>query len=270
MATRSHRRYRGFDLLFAVPVIVALLALHVGCNEAPAADPINGKQLQDRLTAAEARVKELEAEIATLRAQLAAAQKPAEPVGATAAANKANPAEPVNGLAGAPRDPAEPAGAAAAAAQPDPVEPINGMITLTPNPAMKGVMGRVVVAFPKDAGIDQTHTAVVKQGDKKNSASGYGNFAADLLPGTYDVTISGATVTGVEVKSRHDSNIAVGVLRTSADAQTHISVKDKAGKKQLTSAYGSQQFGLPIGTYTVTVSGQSMPVEIKKGATTDF
>ncbi len=268
MAVRRHRRHRGFDLLIAVPTILALLVLHVGCSESPAADPINGKQLQDRLTAAEARVKELETEIASLRAQLAASSKtnPAGPVNGAIAAEAANPAGPVNGVAGAQRDPAEPAGAA----QPNTAGPINGMITITPNAAMKGVMGRIVVAFPKDAGIDQTHTAIIKQGDKKNSASGYGQFTADLLPGTYDVIISGATVPGVEVKSRHDTNIAVGVLRTSADAQTHISVKDKAGKKQLTSGYGSQQFGLPIGTYTVTVSGQSMPVEIKKGEATDF
>ena len=284
MATRCHRRYRGFDLLIVLPVMVALLALHVGCNEAPAADPINGKQLQDRLTAAETRVKELEAEIASLRAQLAAADKtnPAGPVnGATAAANKVNPSEPVNGVAGVPRDPAEPAGATAAgnkvnpaepagAAQPNPAEPVNGMTSITPNVAMKGVMGRVVVAFPKDAKTDQTHISITRQGDKKTSASGYGNFAADLLPGTYDVTIGGATVSGVEVKSKHDTNIATGVLRTSADAQTHIAVMDKTGKKPITSGYGSKEFGLPPGTYTITVSGQSMPVEIKAGAATDF
>ena len=261
MATR-HRRYRGFDLLIALPVMVALLALHVGCNEAPAADPINGKQLQDRLTAAEARVKELEAEVAKLRTQLAAAQgKPAvDPAGATAAANKTNPSEPPNEAAGA-----------AARQQPDAAAvPATGLTTITPNAAMKGVMGRVVVAFPKDSKTDGTHVAVTKQGDTKSSASGYGNFTADLLPGTYDVTIGGATVAGVDVKSKHDTNVATGVLRTSADAQTHVAVTDKTGKKPITSGYGAKEYGLPPGTYTVTVSGQSMPVEIKAGEATDF
>jgi hypothetical protein len=77
-------------------------------------------------------------------------------------------------------------------------------------------------------------------------------------------------VSGVEVKSKHDTSIAVGVLRTSADAQTHIAVMDKSGKKPITSGYGAKEFGLPPGTYTITVAGQSMPVEIKAGQATDF
>ena len=281
MATQRHRRYRGFDRFLFIPaIIVALLALQAGCNEAPATD----KKVEDRLTAAEARVKTLEADVAALRAQLATSQgkspdstgataagagqaKPAEPANdATVAANKPDPAEPVNtGGGGA-------AGAAGAGATPqtDPAGPINGMTTITPNPAMKGIMGRVVVAFPKDAKIDQTHVEVMKPGDKKASASGYGNFAADLMPGKYDVTISGAVVPGVEVKSKNDTNVAVGVLRTSANAQTQITVTDKSGKKPIINDYGSKEFGLPPGTYTVTVSGQSMPVEIKAGQATDF
>jgi hypothetical protein len=78
-------------------------------------------------------------------------------------------------------------------------------------------------------------------------------------------------LSGVEVKSKHDSLIPVGVLRVNAaDSSTRVEVFAKDGKTNVTGIYGSEHIGLPAGQYKVSVAGQSMPVEIKAGEATDF
>jgi len=72
------------------------------------------------------------------------------------------------------------------------------------------------------------------------------------------------------VVAKSDTIIQVGILRVSAGKDTHIQILDTDNKTQLTSFYGTQDVGLPVGNFNVMVSGQSAPVEIKAGQVTEF
>jgi hypothetical protein len=139
--------------------------------------------------------------------------------------------------------------------------------TVVPNPVMKGRLGRLVVAYP--AGTSAKARIGVMNGDKE-VASGYGDSSFDLFPGSYSVVISGKRVDDVMVQSGHDTKVKVGVLRVTASSKTRIAVMDTDGKTEFASGYGEKQFGLPIGTAHVMVSGHSEPVTIKDGQVTDF
>jgi hypothetical protein len=127
-------------------------------------------------------------------------------------------------------------------------------------------MGRIVVAFPNDAVPKATRVAVLK--DTKEVQAGYGSQTWDLLPGSYDVVISGKQVSNVTVQSGHDTNIKVGVLHVSAGAQTRSEVLDSG--KVLAGGYGEHLVGLPAGSFEVRVSGQAETVTISEGQITDF
>jgi hypothetical protein len=116
---------------------------------------------------------------------------------------------------------------------------------------------------------------VFRAGEKQSIAGGYGDQAFDLLPGTYDVEISGKRVTGVTVQSGHDTQVKVGVLRVSAASNTRVDLVDPdpaepVGQPRLTGGYGDQLFGLPIGEVGVQIDGQTEPVTITEGQVIDF
>src|SRR5205814_6834553 len=132
--------------------------------------------------------------------------------------------------------------------------PGNAEVKIVENPALAGMMGRIVVKFPEGTKINDTSVAIHPAGDaKKQNAHGYGNMTTDLLPGRYDLIISGATVGNVEVRSKCDSQIPVGVLRVSAGKDTGVAILDLEGKKQLTHFYGPSDVGLPAGRYNISV-----------------
>jgi hypothetical protein len=128
-------------------------------------------------------------------------------------------------------------------------------------------LGRVTVAYPEkvSARID-----VFRAGEKNALGTGYGDAAFDLLPGTYDVSISGKRIAGVTVRSGNDTQIKVGVLRVSASDGTRVDLADPATKQQVTSGYGAQVFGLPIGEIGVQIAGQTENVVIEAGQVTEF
>ena len=205
------------------------------------------------LAAAQARVKELEAEVADLKAQLASAPKPAD----AAPAASAQPADVK------PADAPAPSEGKAVSMPAD--------VRIVENTTLQGVMGRVVVTFPKGSKIDGTRTDICEAGKPRSIAGGYGDYSKELIPGKYDVVVRNVRLSGVEVKSKHDSLIPVGVLRVNAaDSSTRVEVFAKDGKTNVTGIYGSEHIGLPAGQYKVSVAGQSMPVEIKAGEATDF
>ena len=142
----------------------------------------------------------------------------------------------------------------------------NVCCTVVANVALKGRLGRVVVAFPNGAVPKNTRVDVMKDG--KVVQSGHGNQAWELLSGTYEVKISGKPVPNVTVKAGHDTTVKVGVLRVSAGKDTKVDVLD-AGKK-LTSDYGDQVIGLPPGSFDIQVAGQTERVTISEGNVTDF
>jgi hypothetical protein len=140
------------------------------------------------------------------------------------------------------------------------------------NPAMRGRLGRVVVAFPDElvAEVSGARVEVYRAGETQAVASGYGNQAFDLFPGTYEIAISGKRVTGVAVRSGSDTQIGVGVLRVSASDGTRIDVVEVETGRSLVAAYGTMSFGLPIGEVGVRIAGQTEAVRIVAGQVTDF
>ena len=138
---------------------------------------------------------------------------------------------------------------------------------IVPNPAMRGRLGRVAVAYPEEV---SARIDVYRAGETQALASGYGNAAFDVLPGTYDVTISGKRVTGVMVRSGNDTRIKVGVLRVTASDGTRVDVVNRADGKSFTSGYGTDAYGLPIGEVGVQIAGQTETVLIEAGKVAEF
>jgi hypothetical protein len=122
------------------------------------------------------------------------------------------------------------------------------------------------VTFPAAAMPKGTRVAVLKNG--KEVQGGYGSQNWELLSGTYEVSISGKTISNVTVKAGHDTNVKVGVLRISADTATRTAVLDEG--KEIASGHGNHLVGLPAGSFDVQVAGQSETVTIEEGKVTDF
>jgi hypothetical protein len=139
--------------------------------------------------------------------------------------------------------------------------------TVVPNAAMRGRLGRLVVAYPEEvaARID-----VYRPGEPRAIQTGYGDQAFDLLPGTYEVTISGKRIGGVTVRSGSDTQIKVGVLRVNASEGTRIDLADPVSKQSVAAGYGPQVFGLPIGEVGVQIAGQTETVVIEAGQVAEF
>ena len=92
----------------------------------------------------------------------------------------------------------------------------------------------------------------------------------DLLPGTYEIAISGKRVTGVAVRSGSDTQIGVGVLRVSASDGTRIEVVEAGTGRSLVAGYGTMSFGLPSGEVGVRIAGQTETVRIVAGQVAEF
>jgi hypothetical protein len=134
------------------------------------------------------------------------------------------------------------------------------------NASLKGRFGRLVVAYPAGAVPTNTRISVLK--DDKEVQGDYGNHSFELLPGTYDLNISGKTVSNVTVKAGHDTNIKVGVLRITAAKNMRAAVLE--GDREIAGGYGGELIGLPAGTFDVQMAGQTEKVTISDGKITDF
>jgi hypothetical protein len=138
------------------------------------------------------------------------------------------------------------------------------------NPALKGQMGRLVVNFPGEAKARGRKQWVVYQaGSTTELLSRYEDFTGELLPGTYDLVVSGQRVNGVRIKAGHDTKLRLGTLRVQAAQDTPVAILDQEGKVGVTD-YGNFEVGLPIGTFQVEVRGQRASVTIREGQVTRF
>lgn len=144
------------------------------------------------------------------------------------------------------------------------VHGIEPCCNMAANASLKGRLGRILFSFPGDK--NDTSVVVLKNG--KEVKSGYGNQRWDLLPGAYDVRISGKTVSNVSIQSGYDTTVKAGVLRVSAEKHTRLEIMD--GEKILISRYGTQLVGLPPGPFQVKVGEETQTVTINHGQVTDF
>jgi hypothetical protein len=137
---------------------------------------------------------------------------------------------------------------------------------LVANAALKGRFGRLLVTFPAAAVPTGTRVAVLKDG--KEVQAGHGSQSFELLSGTYQVTISGKTVSNVTVKAGHDTNLKVGVLRITGAKNMRAAVLE--GSREIAAGYGGELIGLPAGLFDVQMAGQTEKVTISEGKITDF
>lgn len=145
-----------------------------------------------------------------------------------------------------------------------------GCCTIVANAELKGRLGRLSIAYPGNAKDVEARMVVYKTGDGKTLSSGYGNQAVELLPGTYDVAISGNKVVGVTIQSGHETQVKVGVLHLNAGKDTRAEILDSAGTHTLVSGYGEKFYGMPIGRVQVKLAGQAETVSIQEGQVTEF
>jgi len=139
---------------------------------------------------------------------------------------------------------------------------------VVPNPTMRGRLGRVVIAYPEE--VSDARFDVFRPGEQQSMRGGYGNQQLDVLPGTYEVTISGKRIAGVTVTSAHETRIKVGVLRVYASDATRVDLVDPASGEVLIGGYGDKVFGLPPGEVGVRIAGETETVTIAAGQVVEF
>ena len=142
--------------------------------------------------------------------------------------------------------------------------------SMTPNPQMKGRLGRIVVAYPKATPCKGSHVAIRKPGEDSNLKTFYGGGEEELMPGKYVVLINNKPVGEVVVQSKNDSKIRTGILHVNAGKSTHIQLLDADGTTKLLSDYGEQEWGLPVGKYHLQIAGQTEPIEVTEDQVTEF
>ena len=146
-----------------------------------------------------------------------------------------------------------------------------GCCEVTPNAAVGAGMGRIVVSYPGGDGAGSTRLDVFAAGDaSKALGSKYGEAGLELEPGSYDAAVGGRRVAGVGVQAGHDTRIRVGVLHVHASDGTRIDLVDPANGEKIAGAYGEKQFGLPVGSVAVEVTGQQESALIEDGKVTEL
>ena len=143
---------------------------------------------------------------------------------------------------------------------------LSSCCNLIANAALKGRLGRLVVAFPAGANPTGTRIAVFKDG--KEVRADYGSQSFELLPGTYEVKIAGKVVPSVTVKAGHDTSVKAGVLRITGAKNVRAAVLE--GGHEIAGAYGGELIGLPAGSFDIQMAGQTEKVTINEGKITDF
>jgi hypothetical protein len=137
---------------------------------------------------------------------------------------------------------------------------------LIKNPSLKGATGKLFLKLPADA--EFIINKVLASGDKKYIGQFFKGDNIGLFPGSYDVYIYGAEVPNVKIQKGAETRLKVGVLNLT-DALDYR-VYGPNGNTYVELFTGPKKVGLPVGLYSVTVSGQSQEVTIKDGEVTDF
>ena len=138
-----------------------------------------------------------------------------------------------------------------------------------PNASLGSHLGQLVVAFPQGADVGISIVNVYKADGQTKLQGGIGNQSWQLTPGTYSVEISGVRLPNVEVKAGSDTRVRVGVLLVKVGGNTIADVLDASGRK-LDGHMGGFAMGLPAGSYGVRIDGQTRPVQIQAGTTTNY
>jgi uncharacterized coiled-coil protein SlyX len=227
--------------------------------------------LEQKRTAQERRLTALEDDVAKLEKKSAAAAAPPPPTTTTPPTTPASSATDAPAPGAAPAESARPATMAAVSAPPtNPDGASGGAFHVVPNAELKGRLGRIVVTFPAGTKASGARADIFKSGDAKAVRTEWGDFGIEMTPGTYDLNINGHLVPGVVVKTRSDTRVHVGVLRTNASAQTRFDLFEPGAQNAFGTYWGQNDIGLPPGRYDIEVSGQRETVTIASGGITEY
>ncbi len=144
-----------------------------------------------------------------------------------------------------------------------------GCCVIVSNPELKS-LGRIVVPLPGGTKASPRIDIFNAQDDKKAILSWWGAGSRDLMAGQYVAVIGGRRVAGVEVRAGHDTKIRVGVLRLHTGSGTQVTIFEREGKDAVTSFWGGQEVGLPIGEYDVQIAANRARITIKDNTVTEF
>ena len=140
--------------------------------------------------------------------------------------------------------------------------------TLTPNPALRGAMGRLVLTVPGDDASVLFH--ILRAGTDDRLDTWYGADAGSFLPGRYDIGLWEARITDVPVERGMDTQVRAGVLSVTFEGS--YTLLDESGER-VVNAVGNEKRKVlvPPGRYRMELrTGQGAVVTITDGQITEF
>lgn len=140
---------------------------------------------------------------------------------------------------------------------------------ITPNPNLKGAMGRITIRTPEKSTYSLT---VFKAGTDQQSAYRYIGTEFLLLPGQYDTRWwdnSKWRLSGIPVRRGMDTRIRAGMLNINLK-YTEWVIYDETKTIIIEQGYDVWRLGLPVGNYYVKVNKDFVQVVIKDGEITEF
>lgn len=136
---------------------------------------------------------------------------------------------------------------------------------ITQNPTTKGATGKLFLNILKEA---ESVITISQPVTERQVSYTLNEHAFSLVPGTYDVTLSGSKVKDVPVQKGMDTRIKAGILNVVA---TGIwTLYDEKKDRQVYYSISAKKIGLPIGTYQMEINGTMQEVVIRDGETVDF
>ena len=158
---------------------------------------------------------------------------------------------------------------AASDAEPNIALETNEKWEITPNPDLKGAMGRITIRTPEKSYYSLT---VFKAGSDQQSAYRYVGREFLLLPGQYDTRWwdnSKWRLTGVPVRRGMDTLIRAGALHLNLK-YTEWVIYDETKTIVIEQGFDVRRVGLPVGKYYVKVNKAFAEVIITDGKVTEF
>ena len=136
---------------------------------------------------------------------------------------------------------------------------------IKPNLAARGATGRLFINIPKDAECVITISQPVSERQVVYSIS---DRSFSLVPGTYDVTVSGKKTKEVIVQKGMDTRIKGGALNVVATGTWTL--YDEKKDRQVYYSNNPKKIGLPVGTYHLEINGTQQEIKIKDGEMVEF
>ncbi len=129
-----------------------------------------------------------------------------------------------------------------------------------------GATGRILINIPKETECIITISNYVTGKQVAYSGALTKERSFSLVPGTFDIQISGSKVKSVPVQKAMDTRIKAGLLNVLAPGIWTLYDENKSNQIYYSST--ARKIGLPIGTYQIEINGTMQKVIIKDGGVT--